>query len=861
MLKQRERLLAEFVTANIVGRTRGLVTCALLVLASASSTAKADTLFVDTLDLSLATQGWATTRANQSSDGNPITLGGTVHARGIGTHSNGTLAISLAGTATRFNAIVGVDDEVAAGAPLDRSKVQFRVADERGRILFESTLSVRSMPRTATIDIDVTGLQTIYLMSGTSDDTFQFDHADWANATITYSGTPPVALALVAPGDPLIATPTNGGAPRFNGASIYGVRTGTPIVHTVAVSGSRPMTFSATGLPAGVTLDPSSGRLSGTLAVAGSYEATITATNASGSASRAITLVIGDTLARTPPMGWNSYDAFGDSVTEAEVLANATFVRDNLLQYGWDTVVVDYRWYDSTPINNGGGDNNDTLVMDANGRLQPATNRFPSATGGLGFGPLAAQVHAMGLRFGIHIMRGIPQDAVQNPTDITIASSTHTVDEAANTNSNCRWLVHDMYGVRSTDTQTYYGTCYDCSVLTPSTPATAAQLEAGADWYASIVDQYAAWGVDFIKADDMSSGGGGNERAPYSQGEIDHLRSAIEGSGRSIVLSLSPGETPLSAQTHLNAAANMWRISDDFWDRWNDVEHIFSLADRWKNGGTIGHWPDADMLPLGYLGPRVPVDGPARLTRFTRQEQLTMMSLWAVLPSPYMLGANLASAATTSDAFTMALLQNPEVIDIHQDALGARGRPIALGLIDAWVRDLADGSTAVALFNRTSITTLSPTVTFASLGLTGSYDVRNVWQRSATTASASGFTAQIGSHGAALYRLSSVAPPVADGGVGDASMPDGQIGDANVMDSGDGSTTPPRGGGGCATSRAAPTSGVALALLALLALRRRATRPSRASATPTRLLRPRAGGIEAGCVIRGASRASEARSI
>lgn len=735
----------------------GLLNCFTMLAILAifkSQTLYGEIIYLDSLDLSNATEGWSDTKARLSIDGNPLTVDGIVYNRGIGTHSEGIIALSLHGSASRFRAIVGVDDEVADYAPSNRSKVRFRLADEGGSVLFDTTLDVHSDPRTAEIDVDISGMQTLYLLTGTSDDTFEYDHGNWLNARIVHAGNAPYTTALQQAPNPVIAAPIEGGMPRINGASLVAVGVAKPIVYTIPASGLNPKHYMASNLPSGVNLDEATGRLSGSISQEGRYPITVTVTNALGAQSKLITLDASENLALTPPMGWNSYDSYGDSVTEAEVLANAEYVRDNLLPYGWDTIVVDYRWYDTTPIFNGGGENDNPLIMDQFGRLQPAVNRFPSAANGQGFAPLAQQIHDMGLRFGIHIMRGIPQDAVQNMSHQAMAGSSYTIGDAHNPNSNCRWLPHEMFGVRSTDTETYFGTCYSCSVLTPSDPATPSQLQAGADWYKSIVDQYASWGVDFIKADDMSSGGGGNERPPYSQGEVDHLKNAIDQSGRSIVLSLSPGETPIAAAQHLNEKVNMWRMSDDFWDRWSDVIHIFNLAKRWEGLGSQGHWPDADMLPFGYLGPRAPVGGQSRMTSFTQIEQVTIMSLWAVLPSPYMLGANLADSRTTNDDFTRSILMNPELIDIHQDSLGSRGQSSSLGLLDIWQKPLANGDTAIALFNLTEIPSLWRDLSFAELGLTGHFNVRDVWQRQPVITDDDGFAVEIPAHGVGLYRLS-----------------------------------------------------------------------------------------------------------
>jgi len=522
-------------------------------------------------------------------------------------------------------------------------------------------------------------------------------------------------------------------APHLGGAAVVGVRTGTPLLHTIAVTGTRPMTFSATGLPAGVNLDAATGRLSGMLAAAGSTTVMITASNAAGSDTRALRIVAGTTLALTPPMGWNSYDSFDDSVTEAEMLAQATWLRDNLLPYGWDTAVVDFRWYDP---NAPASDQNQaainaSLITDANGRLQPAVNRFPSATAGAGFKPLADMIHAMGLKFGIHIMRGIPRKSVQANTPI--AGSTFTAQNAALTTSVAAWN-SDMYGVTGA---------------------------AGQAWYNSIFQQYAAWGIDFVKVDDSSA-------PSYHAEEVGFIQNAITASGRSIVLSLSPGPTPTSAAADLSVNANMWRMYNDFWDTWGALgdplnnQNAFALAFAWSTfaTGPAGHWPDADMLPLGHLGPRCPVAGANRNTRFTQNEQVAMLTLWALLPSPLMLGANLTQ---TNDPFFTALLTNEGVIAVGQDELGAKGRRVvAATSTEIWSKDLSGGRKAVGLFNR-GATDATVMVFWSALGLSGPQTVRNLWTRTDLGTMATATSVSVPFHSGALLL---VAPPP-------AAMPDG----------------------------------------------------------------------------------------
>ena len=328
-----------------------------------------------------------------------------------------------------------------------------------------------------------------------------------------------------------------------------------------------------------------------------------------------------------PPMGWNSWDSYGTTVTEQEVLDNAQVMRARLLPVGWDTVVIDIAWYDPTARAHG-YNAKAPLVLDDYGRQLPDPVRFPSAADGQGFAPLAARIHDLGLRFGIHVMRGIPRLAVER--NLPVPGTSYTAAQVADTTHVCAWNP-DNYG------------------LDQSHPGAQA-------WYDAQVDQFARWGVDYLKVDDM--------QAPFMDREIDAYTRAIHKAeqvhGHSMTLSLSPGtRVPTTHLGFLRDHAQLWRISDDLWDRWQDLYAQFARLARWAPLQSTGHWADADMLPLGHIGLRAERGGD-RSSLLTADEQRTMLTLWAMGRSPLMVGGDLPS----SDEATLSLLDNPALEEV-----------------------------------------------------------------------------------------------------------------------------------------------------------------------------------------------------
>lgn len=335
-------------------------------------------------------------------------------------------------------------------------------------------------------------------------------------------------------------------------------------------------------------------------------------------------------FAKTPPMGWNSYDYYDTSVTEEEVKANAVFMAENLKQYGWEYIVIDIEWY----ANDAGTRRKEyqyipfgNTQMDEWGRFQPSPLRFPSSADGTGFKKLADYIHGLGLKFGIHIMRGIPRKAAEKHCHIL--GTKITANDVADPSSVCGWNP-DMYGVRNT--------------------------EAGQAYYDSLMEMYAGWGVDFIKCDDICDSWmyrGDNFNGWF---ETEMLHKAIEKCGREIVLSLSPGPAHIDRAYQYCQNANMWRITDDFWDNWDLLKNMFWRCEMWQDHVRQGCFPDCDMLPLGKVGKGF--GNGERECNFTREEQKTMMTLWCMFRSPLMLGAEM----TKLDDWTLSLLTNRKLL-------------------------------------------------------------------------------------------------------------------------------------------------------------------------------------------------------
>ncbi len=415
-------------------------------------------------------------------------------------------------------------------------------------------------------------------------------------------------------------------------------------------------------------------------------------------------------------MGWNSWDCYGAAVNEEQLLENAEYMAKNLKEYGYEYVVCDIQWSEPT-ADSMGYHKFAELDMDEYSRLIPAVKRFPSAANGAGFKPIADKIHDMGLKFGIHIMRGIPRQAVHRNTPIK--NSKYTARDIAQSYSVCSWNT-DMYGVDS-------------------------EHPGAQEYYDSLFELYASWGVDFIKCDDICITEGRPDNWYSAKGEIECIKKAIDHCGRDMVLSLSPGPAMLEMADHLSENANMWRMTGDFWDNWKALDAMFERCKNWAPYVKEGCWPDCDMLPLGHIA----INDGDRQTNFTRDEQITLMTLWCIFRSPLMMGGEMRD----NDDFTLNILTNPEVLELEKKTFGAR-EAMNAGGITVWKTKDAEGGIYLGIFNRDPFkkdATLS--LPLLGIGNDKEFKVRDLWKKQDIGFVKGELNCEINAHGACLYRL------------------------------------------------------------------------------------------------------------
>ncbi len=405
--------------------------------------------------------------------------------------------------------------------------------------------------------------------------------------------------------------------------------------------------------------------------------------------------------AGTPPMGWNSWNCAGIEITEAQVREVADYMAEHLREYGWEYVVIDAGWYHPAGMKTEFWSQVDPPQrLDAYGRLLPDTVKFPSASGGNGFRPLADYILSKGLKFGIHIMRGIPWNAYEE--DLPILGSTATAREIGDSVNTCEWA--------------------------KVTVGVDMEKPGSQEYYNSLFALYESWGVDYVKADDMSR--------PYRKPEIEAVRKAIQSVEREIVLSLSPGAAPVEMAEHLHHNAHLWRISGDFWDSWRLLKKQFDYSETWYPHIAAHGWPDADMLPLGLLRMNGTDEWVAGLldkedpdsirneySRLIRDEKMTMMNLWSIFRSPLMFGGYLPE----NDSLSLELITNGEMLYVNQESTNNRQLYRDEEMVIWTADDQHSEDRFIAMFNVSEEEKILE-AEFRDLGLAGNeYAVADLW--------------------------------------------------------------------------------------------------------------------------------------
>ncbi len=650
----------------------------------------AETVWLDDLNLAAATQDYGTPQKNKSVENHPLILGGKKFERGFGTHANSKLTVNLGGGAQSFAATVGLDDDVKGNAD---ASVEFIVRGD-GKTLWKSgVLKADSAPKDCSVDL--TGVKSLVLEVTDAGDGIDYDHADWANARFetaagklaTVGGEPKLA-----PVAPYILTPAAPAAPRINGASVFGVRPGSPFQFTIPATGNRPMEFSVKNLPAGLQLDAATGIITGTLKDKGEFTVTLGAKNALGTAEKPFRIVCGDQLALTPPMGWNSWNCFAHAVSAEKVKAAAdAMVKSGLINHGWTYINIDDFWENHR-------DSKDPTLhgdfRDAQGFIVPNV-RFPDMKG------LADYIHGLGLKIGLY----------SSPGPWTCGGCAAS------------WQHEEQ------DAQTYAKWGFDylkydwCSYGT---------IASGGD---PRVKNIPLWG----------------KKATNDAGAIypyTVMGKFLRAQNRDIVFSLCQYGMADVWKWGDSVSGNCWRTTGDITDTWKSMSGIGFKQDKAAPYAKPGNWNDPDMLIVGEVG-----WGHLHPTRLTPDEQYTHISLWCLLAAPLLIGCDMEkfddfTLNLLSNDEVLALDQDP----LGQQATCV----ITDGNLRVYAKALADGSRALGFFNLGTEPLKLDFNQFGPLGLAGQQTARDLWRQKdiATVDTAKdALPLTVPAHGVVLYKL------------------------------------------------------------------------------------------------------------
>jgi alpha-galactosidase len=669
----------------------------LLLAALPTGIVSAETVWLDDLNLAAATQGWGEPHKNQSVEGHPLSIGGKTFAHGFGTHADSTLRIELDGSAQKFTASVGVDDEVDRNpAP----QIEFVVTGD-GKTLWKSGV-MRAGDEAKSFTINLAGVRSLVLKVNDAGDGTDHEHADWADARFEINGAKPATVGgepKLAPVAPYILTPAAPAAPRINGATIFGVRPGSPFLYRIPATGERPMKFSAKNLPRGLKLDARTGIITGALKMKSQYTVTLGANNSLGRAEKKFRIVCGDQIALTPPMGWNSWNCFAGAVSEERVKSAAdALVKSGLIDHGWNYINVDDYWQNHR-------DSKDPTLRgefrDAQGFIIP-NSRFPDMKG------LADYIHRLGLKAGLY----------SSPGPWTCGGCTGS------------WQHEEQ------DAQTYAKWGFDYLKYDWCSYKPAMEATRGNSTNYPVAAK--SWG-GFMPANTAQA----QLIRPY---ELMHQ--ALAAQPRDIVFSLCQYGMGDVWKWGGSIGGNCWRTTGDITDTWKSMSGIGFKQNKAEPFAKPGNWNDPDMLVVGEVG-----WGKMHPSRLTPDEQYTHISLWCLLSAPLLIGCDM----TKFDDFTLNLLNNDEVLAVDQDALGKSAACVLTnGPLQVFEKELEDGAHVLGFFNLGPVSETLDFDQLAALGYKGNLHVRDLWrQRNLPDVNATNgaLPLTIPAHGVLLYKL------------------------------------------------------------------------------------------------------------
>jgi alpha-galactosidase len=621
----------------------------------------AQTVWLDQLDLSAATQGFGVPKKNKSVDGRTITIAGKTFERGFGTHAESSLLIQLDGKASLFTAQVGIDDEIKGHDPA----VEFVLYGDKIKLWSSGIMRLGDAPKQCSAQL--AGIKKLELVVTDGGNGNYYDHADWANAKFETNGVTTFATINPVPAEPYILTPVPSAKPRINGATVFGVRPGSPFQFRVSATGDRPMSFSAKELPPGLKIDSKSGIISGKLSKTGTFIVALTAKNAKGTAEKKLRIVCGDRIALTPPMGWNSWNCFAGEVSADKVKRAAdAMVKSGLINHGWTYINIDDFWQ------NHRNSKDSTLrgkLRDEAGNILPNA-RFKDMK------PLADYVHDLGLKIGLY----------SSPGPWTCGGCAGS------------------YGYEKQDAESYAEWGFDYLKY---------------DWcsYGGVINGMP--NNDPYKISSLSYQGGNNLSVAVKPYKImgDYLRQQP----RDIVFSLCQYGMSDVWKWGDSVSGNCWRTTNDITDTWTSVKNIALAQDKSAEWAKPGNWNDPDMLVVGTVG-----WGNPHPSKLKPDEQYLHFSLWSLFSAPLLIGCDMEKL----DAFTLNLLTNDEVIEINQDPLGKQATCVqTIGDLRIYVKELEDGSRAVGFCNFGLEKLHLSYKDFDKLGISGRQKVRDLWRQ------------------------------------------------------------------------------------------------------------------------------------